>query len=243
MNVNDVKLSNEETNTKQDRLLLIFEEQKRLMEKYHGIEEKNGAAVIHEYPFDLDSRKAQIRLKDMAWRITEELGEATQALEIHPDIIEHHQEELMDGLHFYVELLIVSGIPHTMVLTGDETMDYLHNELDYLESLYAINFKHIYAVGDTYDTALSTNKGNQVAMNMGAYEVIQHLSNAMNCLKNKPWKATHMTTDKHKFNHSVISGFRSLLRLIGECGMSPQDCFEMYLKKNRVNQFRQRSQY
>jgi len=87
------------------------------MGKYEGIEDSNGLLQTRDVPVDLDDRKGQARLKDFAWRVTEEIGEAMNCLKNRPwkqthmlTDREHYEEELADAFHFFVELCILSGI-------------------------------------------------------------------------------------------------------------------------------------
>jgi len=100
-----------------DMLEAIFDRQKELMEKYHPIEAANDLLLSPDVPVDLDSAKGQARLKDFAWRVTEELGEAMNCLKNKPwkqtqmlTDRDHFYEELADALHFMVELFILSGL-------------------------------------------------------------------------------------------------------------------------------------
>lgn len=86
----------------------IFERQKELMDKYHYIEERSGLLQTADCPVNLDDRRGQARIKDFSWRVTEELGEALDALG--QDDMEHFAEELVDGLHFLTELTILAGL-------------------------------------------------------------------------------------------------------------------------------------
>lgn len=115
MNVNDVK--KEDVVINGDMLQSIFDKQKSLMEKYHHIEKDNGLLQTEDCPVNMNDPKGQARLKDFAWRITEEIGEAMNCLKNKPwkqshmeTDVTHYQEELIDGLHFFVELLILSGM-------------------------------------------------------------------------------------------------------------------------------------
>lgn len=113
MNVNDF---NNQAPTDQDLLKMIFERQKALMDKYDPIESKNLGYQIPTGVLDIDNSQHQQRLKDFAWRITEEIGEAMNCLKNKPwksshmktDEV-HYLEELVDAFHFMVELLIHSG--------------------------------------------------------------------------------------------------------------------------------------
>lgn len=86
----------------------IFDRQKELMDKYHYIEERSGLLQTADCPVNLDDRRGQARIKDFSWRVTEELGEALDALG--QDDMEHFAEELVDGLHFLTELTILAGL-------------------------------------------------------------------------------------------------------------------------------------
>jgi len=140
MNIHDVDGPENKT-IHGDMLKLIFQRQKELMEKYHPIEKSNGLLITEDCPVDLDDKKGQQRIKDFAWRVTEELGEA------------------------------------------------------------------------------------------------------MNCLKNKPWKQTHMETDKEHFNEEIADAFHFFIELCILIGWDAEDLFNYYFRKSEVNKFRQRSNY
>ena len=100
MNINDVASPEDYP---EDLIGAIFARQRELMKKYHHIESKNGLLQTPDVPVDLHDRFGQARIKDMAWRMTEEFTEATDAREHR----EHYLEELIDALHFLVELMIL----------------------------------------------------------------------------------------------------------------------------------------
>lgn len=65
---------------------------------------------------DLNSTIVQYRIKDFMWRITEELGEAANTLKNKPwknthMLVDetHFLEEIVDAMHFFIELLIMIG--------------------------------------------------------------------------------------------------------------------------------------
>ena len=99
-----------------DMLETIFNRQKELMKKYHKIERDSGLLQTESVPVSLNSRFGQARLKDFAWRITEELGEAMNCLKNKPwkqthmetDRV-HFEEEIIDALHFFIEMCILIG--------------------------------------------------------------------------------------------------------------------------------------
>jgi dimeric dUTPase (all-alpha-NTP-PPase superfamily) len=115
MNILDMK---DVTVPEGDLLGQIFAGQRELMAKYHDIEKGRGALVIEGEDFgELDLRKVQWRLKDLAYRVVEELSEATNCLknkpwkqtEVETDKA-HFYEELADAFHFFIELCITAGM-------------------------------------------------------------------------------------------------------------------------------------
>jgi len=228
MNVDDVT----EVEKVYDHLVIdaIFEKQKTLMEKYDPIEEKNGANVPHP-PYRIDDVKVQARVKDLAWRITEEISEA---IEFEEDLdfsnwknrwkddheIRHFFEEMADALHFLTELSIVTDLD--MVIITD-TYDQL-----------VVN-------GNVEDC--SKSGPNHLALRIWCMGVIRKLGLACNCLKNKYWKNTHMATDDEKFKDLLYGVWREYLLLMANLGVGPQELYSLYFKKNQVNQFRIRSNY
>jgi dimeric dUTPase (all-alpha-NTP-PPase superfamily) len=100
-----------------DLLCTLYEAQKRSMMRYQPVEAKNGVAVIAPSSHgNLDDRQVQMRLKDLAQRMIEELCEATNELknrpwrvEDRPTDVEAFREELIDTLHFFLEFLITAG--------------------------------------------------------------------------------------------------------------------------------------
>ena len=113
MNIEDIK----EVPIPKDKLEAIFARQEELMRKYNKIEAKNDLLQTDKIPVDIHSHTGQARLKDFAWRITEEFGEAMNCLKNKPwkvtqmetDVV-HYLEEIVDAFHFFIELCILSGL-------------------------------------------------------------------------------------------------------------------------------------
>ena len=153
--------------TNKESLKSIFERQKELMVKYHDIELKSGLLQTEDCPVNLDDKRGQARIKDFSWRITEEIGEALDAItnELGESALLHFHEELIDGLHFLTEMTILTGYD----ITKDYTLSDLIN-LGTVRSSYTLND----LVSDH----------------------VMYLGMMCNCLKNKPWKQTMMKTNK-----------------------------------------------
>ena len=226
MNVNDVKLEDLGI-TGEDKLDQIFQRQFELMQKYHKIEEANGLLITPDVPVDLQDSRGQYRLKDFAWRITEELGEALEAMKVHPDLPIHFEEEIADALHFLVEFTILAGMPPKDVLKSFALADE-----DKLELLF------ILAQNSEYFTTKS-----HVSVGYYVANFVESLAVTCNTLKNKPWKQTHMYTDFIYFNEKLREAWVRFICIAISGEISADRLFELYFRKSEVNKFRQRSNY
>lgn len=202
-----------------DKLIAIFNRQKELMEKYHGIEERSGLLQTPMCPVNLDDKRGQARLKDFAWRITEEVGEAIDA-KVENDIL-HFKEELIDGLHFLTEFSILAGFTPDMLVPDDQVVEGMEDKLD--------------ALCDMFKGA--DNEDKFYYMNH-----IRFLGMTCNCLKNKPWKQTMMMTDKNNFYKNLTAVWENYISLL-TIYMDSVEIYQTYFKKSEVNKFRQRSNY
>jgi len=100
-----------------DKLEAIFQKQRELLEKFHDIEASHGLLPDPNIPVDLKTHQGQAVIKSRAWNITEELAEAMNELKNRPwkqktypvDLAKYY-EEIVDALHFFIELCILSGL-------------------------------------------------------------------------------------------------------------------------------------
>lgn len=198
---------------------VIFTRQKELMAKYEGIEERNGLLETHDVPVDIDSYKGQARLKNFAWRVTEELTEAlepvyTNNFTLAPNSEDyiHTIEEYIDAVHFMAELTILSGLDD--------------------QPIFDIPPKERVEINNPFYLVINTML---VIMNLGL---------AMNCLKNKPWKQTHVTTDVEKYSQYIVNAGKVLTLILRDYfGLQGDKLANCYLNKADVNKFRQESGY
>ncbi len=101
-----------DANEKIDRFDAIWEQQKSFM---NLLREKRG---FPEFPVDLTSKAGQKFLKQISYECADELHEARQhlkqkdhrAADVGSVDREEYIEELSDALHFYLEIVIASGI-------------------------------------------------------------------------------------------------------------------------------------
>ena len=214
----------------------IFHAQHSLMEKYIGIEAENGLLHTPDCPVDLDSPKGQARLKDFAWRIVEELGEALEAARIHAEAPEHYNEELIDALHFMAEFSLLAGLTPEDIRSRIHTTVYqpIAPDPDTLRGLYQV----IMAV---YPPPPGLRSYPSLVTVTGL--VTERLAISCNFLKNKPWKRTHMLTDKERFKDAVADTWVHFILLAASAGLGPEDLYGLYFRKKQVNDFRIRSRY
>lgn len=205
-----------------DMLQAIFNRQKSLMEKYHDIEAKSGLLQTPDCPVNLDDRRGQARIKDFSWRVTEELGEALDARSAQ----DHYQEELIDGLHFFVELSILAGLDYNTILPPDTPKYREDHLLDLVEGSYEV-----------------MEQAGRSDLEFWVTQFIEQLSMMCNCLKNKPWKQSMMKTDREAFYGRLTRAWVYYITILAASGMTAYDIADIYLKKSQVNQFRQRSNY
>lgn len=72
---------------------------------------------------------------------------------------------------------------------------------------------------------------------------IEELMEAMNTLKNKPWKQSEVHTDKVHFYEEIGDALHFFIELCITAGMTAEDLARIYHRKHAVNEFRQESRY
>jgi hypothetical protein len=215
MNVNDF----ESTHTYPENLLEdIFNHQHELADKYIPIEKRNGLCLYDQIPADIDDSKAQARIKDMSWRITEEIAEAMEAFVDGQE--DHFKEEIADAMHFLVEKDLLCGF------TPAHSLEWYFHDASQQDMEPIMTVLGIAPL---------------TFMTYGSFSTISGLT--CNCLKNKPWKQSQMLTDKEKFMSLLEEEFSCFIDLCFLAGYDAKGLYDMYIRKNQVNQFRQRSQY
>lgn len=211
-------------------LITIFNHQKELMKKYDEIETSNGYE-IPKPPYSIEDTKVQQRIKDMFWRMTEELSEAVETFPGQIELlnwkeywatstdIRHFFEELADALHFLVEASIIARVnPYTIQLKFSSE---LNNIPPSGFSPYEIREAVIVKISDT----------------------IFHMGYAANTLKNKPWKLTQMSTDITKFKKQLIQAWEMFILMWRYLSCDEKQIYLFYIKKNLVNKWRQETNY
>lgn len=227
MNTDDVDLSKIVLPGDGQFVRHLFDKQRELMEKYHLIEAANGAR-IPEKPYNLDDAVCQQRIKDFAWRATEELAESFE-YEINFDnwrvrwdddaVMRHWFEELADALHFLIEMTIYTG--HSILRVNK-----------------AWNMARV-----SMQQFIDDGAPSQLEMRSRGGEFVFVLGLVGNCLKNKPWKQSQMPTDKDRFAQCMDGTWLRFWEMWRRNGCTLEDVYRLYMAKHQVNRFRQDSKY
>lgn len=203
----------------------IFEHQAELHRKFFPIEVKNGiggAIVEGAGDFSLDDRRWQAYLKDMSYRVVEELAESLDEMEtfIAPGGGEDVQyfdaalEELIDALHFLTEYCIVVGMgPHHISGLSE-------NQWGHLEAALVV------ARSQTRPETMQSQYAG----------VMRRIGMASNLLKARPWKQSEQPpVDEVLFRGRLQEAYIGLLGLLNSYGLMAADIHRAYTQKNATN--------
>ena len=120
--------------------------------------------------------------------------------------------------------------------------DILHMKEELADSLHFLMELFILA-NISEDSVNVVRKTKALDAGWGTYYFTQEIGCAMNCLKQKPWKQTHVVTDVNKFYAILLRVLYAWQGLVVSYGSSVDEILGIYYKKHEVNKFRQRSGY
>lgn len=216
------------------RLTAVLDMQRSLMGRFHEIERANGLLVTPDVPVNVEDRFGQTRLRDYAWRITEEVSEALDVymqLTGSPDPALDHRtvyvEEVADALHFLAEWTILSGVQPSDILrtvprpSGTEDVDGFTHLFGYVSEFW-VTPEH--ARLDPYWAWLN---------------FIRCLGKTVNNLKFRSWKQNPKRTNVEQYRREVAITW---VAFVGACvytNVSSSMLFDGYMSKHRVNRERQ----
>lgn len=75
------------------------------------------------------------------------------------------------------------------------------------------------------------------------WQIQYHLGVGRNFLKNKPWKQSGELSDEAPYFEHLFQGIAKLFGYHVIMGITPENLYYLFFKKNRVNRFRQKSNY
>lgn len=242
----------------------LFTLQKVLLDHYVKIE------GLPKYPIDVNTKSSQILIKDFSGRIIEELGEGYESYVEMLDMyhkgipesamilfLQNFNEEIADALHFFLELLIYSGFEEKSIASWmgiSEDKDLLKESLEM--SGFLINSEQMFkkfpckkVINDKDVTNIFLQGGRNLSSGIQdefrklLWDITYWLQLLRNTLKNKPWKQTEMMTDTNLYELYMSNAYTALFKFLYFAGFTEESIFEIYYKKNKVNQFRIKSKY
>ncbi|UGO51457.1 hypothetical protein QJV44_gp43 [Serratia phage vB_SmaS_Tlacuache] len=202
----------------------IFERQSELMKTYGHLR----SSILGEHygipfscsqvPSGIDWPANQLHIRELVGYINEELFESTGEFPGSPE----HKEELIDVLHFYVELMIFSGLDY------ENLHLFLRSTLPGDNDLIEILWPNGSGVART-----EYHRVGQVMAGLGA---------ATHCLKNKPWKQSRTPTNVVNYYQALVNSFREFLGLLSS-HLSWDEVYDQYMAKATKNKKRQETAY
>lgn len=75
------------------------------------------------------------------------------------------------------------------------------------------------------------------------WDITYALNISRNCLKNKPWKQSGVMTNEVLYQSKLVEAFVYMMGYYALLGMSSEDIYYLYFKKNCINKFRIQSLY
>lgn len=209
------------------RLEDIFKRQHELFLQFRDIEKNNGVGygiLGTRGSFDVQDWRGQALCKDYAWRIVEEACEAAdEALEItgRPELA---QEEVIDVLHFIIELLMLNGITTRKLgeYLREETAEFYNDRFDLLSNLFRT------ACVVTTPTVETKKHAFQV--------FIRAVGRAMHLLRARPWKRLRgPMLDEKEFHRGLMALLISWTWFATNLGLDDNKTYIYYYGKAAVN--------
>jgi hypothetical protein len=72
---------------------------------------------------------------------------------------------------------------------------------------------------------------------------VEEIMEAMNCLRNKPWKQSEVDTDVDHFKEEIADALHFFVEGCITAGIDSEELFTLYIMKRLINEFRQRTNY
>lgn len=125
------------------------------------------------------------------------------------------------------------------------------NVPDILSTMFTQQLKHMQAYAQINEEAQLPpeqwgkldSRQTQASLREFASYTVEELYEAINNLKNKPWKQTDRPTDQDKFFEELADMWHFLIEFHILAGINPTDVFKHYFRKSLINEQRQISGY
>ena len=132
-----------------------------------------------------------------------------------------------------------------------ESQETVHAVPDILSTMFAQQEQHMAAyAGINEDAQLAPHlwgelddRRTQAALREFASYTVEELYEAINHLKNKPWKQTDRPTDQAAFREELSDAWHFWIEFHILAGINPREVFEEYFRKTLINRQRQQTGY
>jgi len=193
-----------------DRLEQVFEHKRKSSAEFRAVQRKNGLILTpDDMTADPNTREGAIELhKSIHWFNLE-------LWEFMCTSTDERPEELADVLHFLVELTILAGLDHTVVPEWEDC--------DRLDVMLQASLQDPWVLPDADANA--------------RFSIVAGLRLA-NLLKNKPWKQTLKEIDRKELTVCVAAMFFWYGATVRTSGLSAEDLFQQFVRKEDINHTR-----
>lgn len=215
--------------------------------------------VIEELTEGFESTDAAVTLtKKYGWNIDNLTEEEYQEVLNH---LANANEEQADAIGFYITLLAYSSILPEDILS--------YKNAKSLFDVMAIGVKEILISGESeypgqrigycvihpshtpnYESVIQYTPGfhnlNEVLHEdekLHLFDVIYELNKARNLLKSRPWKQTQVMTKELDYQEALVKSFYLYMGFLALNGFTDENLFRLFYKKQRLNLWRQNTNY
>ena len=216
--------------------------------------------VIEELAEGFESTDAAVTLtKKYGWNIDNLTEDEYQEVLNH---LANANEEQADAIGFYITLLAYSNILPEDILSYKNAKslfdvmaigvkEILSNYYEYFEKPLGAGYCVIHPSNTpNYETIIQYTPGfhhlNEViheAEKLYLFDVIYELNKARNLLKSRPWKQTQVMTKELDYQESLVKSFYLYMGFLALNGFTDENLFRLFYKKQRLNLWRQNTNY
>lgn len=164
--------------------------------------------------------------------------------------ITHFFEEISDAIHFLVELMVLADVPFTSMDGSDLLTDLDARSLTFQnigETFFTEPNSVLFDAEGNLKTSGITSTVRLVEESYGVEAVCKEISYRLglagNVLKFKTWKQTQVMSDDQAFRNRIREALSLIFEMLMDCGFLKADIYQLYMAKNQVNQWRQKSNY
>jgi hypothetical protein len=162
-----------------------------------------------------------------------------------PEFVPNNTLEENVDLHLGQQVNLEQNNPadNPISLNNDILINMLIRQLSHMQDYNKIYSARGHSVIDPSDYGRINDPRVQRAIRETAGYFVEELYEAINKLKNKPWKQTFRETDRDEFYEEIADAWHFWLEFIILCGMDPNAIQKFYYGKAEINDQRKTEGY